>query len=258
MTDGEVLAGHLSDMLGKCRAKDIITSTRFLDLAERSDAARFCSQHKADAVFFGGYDGAERTVCVFIPEYLGADMFPSYFYEYGEESPIGVLRCRYSKDAPHLSHRDFLGSLMALGVKRETIGDILVFDLYADIFAAREIIPYLLENYKKAGRVPLSTEEIALSDITLPDEKTEQHRDTVASLRLDGIIAAVFSLSRAKAEEAISAGLVFVNDENIQKPDGKVCEGDKLVLRGRGKAKLVSVGGQSKKGRTVIIFERYV
>ena len=83
-------------------------------------------------------------------------------------------------------------------------------------------------------------------------------RDTVASLRLDNVIASAFQLSRAKAADAIRAGIVFVNSMQVEKPDMQVEEGSKLVLRGKGKAFLREVGGRTRKDRITIIIERYV
>lgn len=105
--------------------------------------------------------------------------------------------------------------------------------------------------------MPLSLKEIPLSEVIIPEQNIERRRDTVASMRLDGVLSAIFSLSRSKAEEAVTLGLVFVNDIKISKPDAPVKDGDKVVLRGMGKAKIISSDGVSKKGRTVIIFDRY-
>ena len=79
MTDSELLTAHLSDKLSLCQKNDMIVSTRFLDLTERAEAVRFCSVQKAPSVFFGGYGDAERTVCVFLPDFLSPDIFPQYF-----------------------------------------------------------------------------------------------------------------------------------------------------------------------------------
>lgn len=258
MTDGEVLLAHFADKLEECASENRITSTNFLDASQRSEAMRFCAARKARHVFFGGYDDAERTVCVFLPDYFGEDDFPAYFFENEDDSPLVAVRCKYPKDAPALTHRDFLGSLMALGIKRETVGDILVSERSADIFTLPQIAKCLLQDFNRAGRVSVSVSEISLRDVKIPAQRVESRRDTVASLRLDAVVSAVFSLSRGKAEEAIIAGLVFCNDVKTLKSDAKVCEGDKIVLRGSGKAMITSVGGFSKKGRTVILFDRYL
>ena len=258
MNEKDLFFKRLSELSRQCFENSMITNTNFLDAEERSEAMRSGSVGTNDPIFFGGYEDAERTVCVFYPDYVDRDTLPRLFYESTDDSPIRAIRCEYAKDAPSLSHRDFLGALMALGIKREMIGDILVGDRSADIFVMPQMVGYLIENFKKAGRVAIVANEIRLSDVNLPETKTVSKRDTVPSLRLDAVIASVFSLSRAKAEEAINAGIVFVNDRQTVKTDFKVSEGSKLVMRGSGKVKLLSASDISKKGRTIILFDKYL
>lgn len=138
------------------------------------------------------------------------------------------------------------------------IGDILVRDDGADIIIMDDIEDFLLLNYQKAGRTTLKLSSHPLSDLRIPEIRTAMISDTVASLRLDNIVSSVFKMSRSKAAEAIRTGLVFVNSSQAEKPDMKVEEGDKLVLRGKGKAYLREVGGQTRKDRTYIVAERYL
>lgn len=258
MTESELLTAHLSDKLALCRKNDMLVFSRFLDFTERSEAARFCASRKASSVFYGGYDDAERTLCVFLPDFFSADMFPSYFYENPDDCPVCAVRCECAAGSPPLSHRDYLGSLLALGIKRTSVGDILVSDRSADIFVLPPLVPLILQDYSRAGRVPVKVSQISPRDIVLPEARVEHLRDTVASPRLDAVISAVFSLSRSKAEEAVLGGIVFVNDVRIIKPDLKISDGDKLVLRGSGKVKITSSGELSKKVRTVILFDKYL
>lgn len=258
MNEKELFEKRLAELMLQCDNHAMITHTFFLDAEERSEAIRFCSSKSVNAVFFGGYDDAERTVCVFFPDYFQKESFPQYFIENPDDSPICALRCEYASGSPHLTHRDFLGALMALGIKREMLGDIIVGERTADIFVISHMAKYISENFNKAGRVPLTIKPINLNEINMSPFKTERRRDTVPSLRLDALIASVFSLSRSKAEEAIVSGIVFVNDRQILKTDAKISEGSKLVLRGSGKAVLVSASDVSKKGRTIILFDKYL
>lgn len=257
MNEKDLLLSRLADKLRLCRERDCIEQTAFLDAASLSEAKRFCAAEKARASFFGGYENAERVLCVFIPDFYPEEMFPSFFYEQSDEAPIKALRCTWAQGSPVLSHRDILGSVLALGIERETVGDILVSESSADVFVLSHMAEFILSDYKKAGRVPLSIKEIPLSEVRVPEQNVERKRDTVASMRLDGVLSAIFSLSRSKADEAVALGIVFVNDVRASKPDAPVKDGDKVVLRGMGKAKIVSSDGVSKKGRIVIIFDKY-
>lgn len=257
MNEKDVLVSHLSDKLRYCRERDCIQSTHFLDAASLSEAKRFCAAEKARAVFFGGYENAERVICAFIPDFYPDEMFPLYFFDGGEDQPVRAVRCTWAQGSPKLSHRDILGSMLALGITREATGDILVSECSADIFVLPQMVDFLISHYEKAGRVPLSVREIPLSEVILPEVNIERMRDTVASMRLDCVLSAIYSLSRSKAEEVVSAGITFVNDIKASKPDAPIKDGDKIVLRGMGKAKIISSDGISKRGRVVIIFDRY-
>lgn len=176
------------------------------------------------------------------------------------DCPFALLRvtAKSGVGARKLTHRDYLGSLMGLGIKREMTGDIIVKDSGADIIIMKEIADFLLMNYEKAGRANLKLE---IADITALDTGTvniEEKRDTVASLRLDNLVSSVFALSRGKAQEAIKAGIVFVNSSQAAKPDIQLKEGDKLVMRGRGKAVLREISGKTRKDRIYVVFDRYI
>ncbi|MBQ2218006.1 MAG: RNA-binding protein, partial [Firmicutes bacterium] len=112
--------------------------------------------------------------------------------------------------------------------------------------------------YAQAGHTALSCEIRPLSDLRPAAYEVKTCRDTVASLRLDSVLASMFSSSRGHAQEAIRQGLVAVNNRIVLKPDHFLQEGDKVSLRGKGKAVLVRVGGKSRKDRDCIEFERYL
>ncbi len=250
----EFLISHALDLARRCREDYVATNTRFLDLSERAaldSALRGCG---VKYVFFGGYGDAERTVCVFLPDYIeSTDEFFS-----GDDCPIEILRCACRAGSPTLTHRDFLGSMMALGIKRENTGDILVYPGGADILILKDIEKFLLNEYKSAGRVNFETEIVPVDGIRLPEQKMIKLRGSVASARLDNLIAEAFSLSRDAAAEAIIGGLVFVDNAKITKTDARVAEGSKLVLRSKGKVVFREIAGQTRRGRLSVIFEKYV
>ena len=138
------------------------------------------------------------------------------------------------------------------------IGDILVQEDGADILVSADMADYLVQNYVQAGRTSLSCTILPLSALRPGVFTVETRRDTVASLRLDSVLASMFSMSRGKAQEAIHMGLAAVNNRIVDKPDHFLSEGDKVSLRGKGKAILKEVGGKSRKDRDCIVFERYL
>ena len=231
----------------------MIVNTGFLSLSERSSALSVCRDHGARHAFWGGFADAERTVLFILPDYID-DSAP--FIPTEEDEPLCLFSCRTKQGARALSHRDYLGSL--LGVERSVIGDILVYENGADIIVMKSIAEYLLANYEKAGTTPLKTEILPITALTPPAVKTQTVRESVASLRLDNMLTAVFPISRTAAVEAIAKGLVFVNDTEAKKPDVHLHEGDKLVLRGHGKAYFREIAGTTRKGRIAVLFEKYI
>ena len=200
---------------------------------------------------FGGYEGAERKMLVFLPDYLEENAL------YEEDSPLVCLRAKfYEGDCP--SHRDFLGALMGAGIAREVLGDICVGKDSCDFFVTAEISSYILQNFTSAGRAKVSLTRITLSEVSVPEPEVKEIKDTLASLRLDSVVSSGFRIGRSLAAQYISAGKAAVNGPPCEKPDKAVTEGDKISLRGMGKIKLKTVGGQTKKGRISVVIDRYV
>ena len=123
---------------------------------------------------FGGYEGAERKMLVFLPDYLEENAL------YEEDSPLVCLRAKfYEGDCP--SHRDFLGALMGAGIAREVLGDICVGKDSCDFFVTAEISPYILQNFTSAGRAKVSLNRIPLSEVSVPEPEVKEIKDTLAS-----------------------------------------------------------------------------
>ncbi|MCQ2561984.1 MAG: YlmH/Sll1252 family protein, partial [Clostridia bacterium] len=246
----KMLLASIEDKQHQCENRNIITTTPFLSMAEQTLAE---DNHVLgpSGHFFGGTEDAERRIIVFLPDYL--EEIPQ-----GEDCPLCILRVTYPKGSRPLSHRDYLGSLLSLGVGRSVAGDIFVREGGADIIIVRDMADFFLQNYCQAGHINLSCTIHELEELQPGIIKKEEFRDTVASLRLDSIAASCFKMSRGNAQEAVKQGLVFVNNRQILKPDHILSEGDRIVLRGKGKAVLKEVGGKSRKDRDCIVCERYL
>ena len=201
---------------------------------------------------YGGYADAERRMLVCIP----ADLPLSD--EEAVEGLAQVLRVTKPAISRDLTHRDYLGSLLGLGIERRLTGDILVREDGADIFIVPEIADFLLREYHQAGRTEVKTEIVSVDEAIVPEMRSEMIRDTVSSVRLDSVISSAFRLSRSKAAEAIRSGLVSVDHIECLKTDAKVEVGAVLVLKGKGKAVLEEIGKESKKNRTWIRIKRFL
>ncbi|MCQ2770386.1 MAG: YlmH/Sll1252 family protein [Clostridia bacterium] len=252
----EVLLRHIEDKASECDRNYMITSSSFLDMAQRTAVENHLKSMHIRCVFYGGFEEAERTICIFYPDYI--DDIINHLNRNPKNNQIKPLRRKIKKGPPKLSHRDYLGALMALGIKREAIGDIIVYDEGADIIIKKEMESYLYSSLSSVGKNDVETEIIPIDKINAPVYKFVESRCTVPSLRLDAIIAEAFNLSRDKASQAINSGLVYINSLQTYKVDAKVKEGSKLVLRGHGKIILKEIIGLTKKERVAILIDRYV
>ena len=246
-----VLARAL-DKLELARARSVPAHTPFLSLAEQEGVARLTAAcgHPAHA-FWGGWEGAERKVCAFLPDWMEEDALQ------GEEGPIAAVALSLPQEAK-LTHRDYLGAILGLGLSREKLGDLLVGPGGCQVLLLREVEPILLTQLDQVGRYRAKAAPLPLGELRPPEQKTKTLRDTVAALRLDAVAASGFSLSRSKMAALIASGKVAVNGREQDKPDRPVAEGDVLTCRGLGKCVLREVSGTSRKGRIMLVLERYL
>ena len=147
---------------------------------------------------------------------------------------------------------------MGAGIGRETVGDICVAEGSCDFFVTAEIAPYIQQNFLSAGRTRVHMTQIPLREAQIPDPDVKEIKDTVASLRLDSILAAGFRMGRASASQQILSGKAAIDGLPCEKPDKPVAEGAVITLRGSGKIKLQTVHGQTKKGRLSVTIHRYL
>ena len=245
-----VLLGHILDKYDQCRQRNLPTNTAFLSPAEAQgarDLLRAAAIHEGFALL-GGYEGAERRMLFFLPDWQE---------EADASDAMAFLRAAWH-ESEHPTHRDLLGSLMALGVERETLGDILVSEGSADLIVSAGVAQYLLDNWTGAGRTALRLTAIGADALRVPEQKVKEIRDTVATLRLDAVTAAGFSMSRGKAAEYISAGKCELNYAPCVKGDKQTAESDVITVRGLGKIRLDAVGGNTKKGRICVEITRFL
>ena len=246
--DDYILFAHIYDRLVGAEQKNIPAYTQFLSPREQVLTSKMLAPMEIH--FFGGSVQAERAICYWIPDYLDQTWIE-------EEKPVACIRTSfYEKD--RLTHRDFLGGLMGIGIERHTIGDIFPAEGKCDFFVTREMLPYVLDNFLTVGRTKLHLEEIPLAAAMTPEINVKQINTTVASLRLDSVLGSGIGLSRGRSVELISSGRVSVNDLPCMKPDCLLEEGDKVSARGFGKLLLSHIGNRTKKDRISITIERYL
>ena len=244
-----LLLSRVWDKREQCRLRNIPTATAFLSPQEQAAAQHLLNAlgYREGYVLWGGYDGAERKRLLFLPEWMAEP----------DGTEIAAVRaaCRSGGD---LTHRDFLGSLMALGLTREKIGDILVESGGCQVLVDPLSLDFLTQSWDSAGRERLTVTPLPLEELTVPQAAVKEVRDTVSSLRLDNVLASGFGLSRGKAAEAVEKGAVQVNYTVCQKPDKPVSAGDVITCRGLGKCVLDTVGSPTKKNRLPVVIRRFI
>lgn len=240
------LLRRAEDLCTRCERTATVTATPFLTPAEQY-ALTAWAKHRADCtvVLHGGHSNCERKAAFFLPFYLAPEDFDASEY-------LRAVRVTASFGTP--GHRDYLGALLGLGVRREWIGDVLVFDNMAYVLCLPSVEEHL-RTLEKVGRCGVKTASVALRDVPAPERRTKTVTFTVRSLRLDAAIAGLFGLSRTAAAERIRAGLASLNYSECLRTDAPVQVGDILSLRGAGKGAITDAGGISRKGRQFITAE---
>lgn len=198
---------------------------------------------------FGGYDFSERQMVAFLPDALCYE----YFY------PISVLKIRplQKKFSETLSHRDYLGAILNLGLERSKIGDIVVQDDFAILFVHQSLESFVQDELKRIRHTSVITEVENFQDFSY-SPKIEEKKGTVSSLRLDSILALAFSSSRTKLVAYIENGKVFVNGKLITSNGHQIKDSDIISVRGLGRFQYKGMVSQTKKRRYFVTIHLYI
>lgn len=242
----EELLRRAEDLCARCERTCSVTATAFLTPAEQYSLSAWAKRKQGcTCVLLGGGEACERKAAFFLPFYLAPEDFDVSEY-------IRAVKITPAFGEP--GHRDYLGALLALGVRREWLGDIVVTGGNAYVFCLKSIETALL-GLERVGRCGVKVSSVPLSEVPAPERRVKAVTFTVQSARFDAALAGLFGLSRTAAAEKIRAGLASRNYSECPRPDAPVREGDILSLRGEGKGEIKTVGGESRKGRVFVTAE---
>ena len=224
--------------------------TGFLSSTDISLLHETAREQKLNFILWGGYENAERKMARFgDKELIGYEL----------DFPISIVCIEpiLKKFSDEFTHRDFLGSIMNLGIKRETIGDILVMDRFAYVFVDEKIADYIVENLKKVRHTHMKVTRIEALPVEF-EAKRNVCKILVSSLRLDVVIAGKYNISRNQALELFRSKKVFLNERLCENNSYIVKQDDIISVRGYGKMVFKEISGETKKGRVYIQVEEYV
>ena len=230
--------------------RGIVIFSDFLNLNElnilhTTPKDMFLSQYKT----YGGYDLSERQMAVFLPDAL--------YYDY--EYPIQIIEVTPSSKrfAEDLTHRDYLGALMNLGIERSKVGDIIVEDQKGLIFVKEELAEYIADNLTVVRHTNVNT-SIGKGVKVDYEPRFEELKGTVSSIRLDSVLALAYPLSRSKITAQIEAGKVFVNGKLITSNGYRLKDNDIISVRKMGRIAYDGILSETKKGRYLISVRKYM
>lgn len=252
------LRKRLLELADKSYSRGIYTYTPFLSLSQQQVFHAIKTELSyAGYGMEGGASACERKIIRFgSPENLG----------YDEEYPIAVIQIRpvLPKFADKLTHRDFLGAVMNLGIERSTIGDIFIQEQEGSreqsssqrsddgqsgiLFCQQSIVPYLLENLRQIKHTNIKCQVVS-GEIAIQSAEPEKITVTVSSARIDSIIAKLYHISRSQSLALFRAGRIFVNGITMENNSYQLKKDDAVTVRGYGKFLYYGQSGETKKGK---------
>ncbi|MCD7776467.1 MAG: YlmH/Sll1252 family protein [Firmicutes bacterium] len=222
----------------------------------------FSGEDVKRAVFYGGYDGADRKKLFILPDYLlpGADTYEEDTRQlFSEEISLLLIE---GSGYETLSHRDYMGALLGLGIKRSVLGDIICCgDSLAYALTDAKMADFISQNLSSVGRDRVKIKVLPLYPTPCELEsavRTEKVTFTAASMRADGVLSALTSISRERAKSIIASGLFEVNYVPVLKPDAELHEGDIISARGFGKYIIGQCTSATRRGRLRVLAEKYI
>lgn len=245
----QLFRNRVQELAELCFRRDVPTNTDFLNLSEQKIFHSISGiLPPVKFVLSGGFESSERQVVCFLPSYEDDLYEPPY-----ECLKITPLNRKFAEE---LNHRDYLGAIMNLGIERSMLGDIVLKDGDAYVFALKKMSRYIMESLTTIRHTSVIV-EIAENSVDLLKPEVEEIQGTVSSIRLDSIVALCGRLSRTKAASYIEAEKVYVNGQIASQVSRGLKDGEVISIRGIGKFKFDGSGGQSKKGRIVVTLLKY-
>ena len=254
--EDKILLAQILDKIEFSRQREKIEYTDFLDMYQISLVKSFMKKIDfQNFVLYGGFKNSERNVLIIYPEKYDTNMIEKNYSKI-----IKAIRITLDEEEKgKYSHRNYLGGIVKLGMKREKVGDILVSDDGADIIVKSETAETLKQELGTLTRFENAKFElIELNDLRKQEIKVEEMSIIVPSLRLDNFVSDLAKTSRSKAVQIIDSERVFINGQNETKASKQVKIDDVITIRGKGRFIVKEFSGSTRSGRTIVKIEKYV
>ena len=260
MTKEETLfRRRLEDLIERSDRIGYPVYSDFLDGGQRLIAQTCVLPPQLRMMFIGGYQDAERVVAAFYPAFFNYEIQNGVPDE-TMDHPVRALAIRlkgakFVHERP--GHRDYLGALMGLGIKRETLGDILVHEEGAVLIALESIVPFIQENLLSVCSADVTVEPIPLEEVGKFTPDGQEKIIDVSSARLDAVISKTFSCGRTEALQWVRGGRVHLNWKEVQANDKAIKPGDLISVRGKGRIRILDTVGTTRSGRLKLKIEKF-
>lgn len=256
--EDKLLISKMFDKIDFMNKRNSIEYTDFLDMRQRQLLEKVLKEIRFNNyIATGGFKSAERTVLIFYPEKL-EELFNKGFFDYN--TILNVVKIKLPNELKGIyKHRDYLGAIIKVGIKREKVGDINVYKDGADLIVLKDAVKYILEGLQKLTRFSKSEfENIKLEELNIQEPKLQILNIIVPSMRIDSILSEIIRTSRAKALEIIKEEKVFINHEIVAKGSKEVKNSDMITVRGKGRFKVNGIINNTKKGNLILEIEKYI
>lgn len=241
-----ILKNRFKELSSRASNRGTYFYSEFLNLHEQTILS---DEIKYGYTLFGGYDDAERKIACFGTE---------EDFGYPAQPPVAIIKIAPLSDkfSDNLTHRDFLGSLIGLGIKRETLGDIIIKENKGYLFCLESISQYIIDTLCKVKHTSVSCSLCeTIPQDALPDPKEKMV--IVSSLRLDVLISGVYDISRSKSSNLIDGEKVFINGKLAKSNSVNIENGSMISVRGYGRFRYTEILGTTRKDRIRILCEIY-
>ena len=258
INDDRLLVSKLLDKIEFVNKRNSVEYTEFLDMRQRQLLEKVMAELKvSNYVATGGYKTAERTVLVIYPEKL-EEIIQNEQFDFN--TIFAVVRISLPNELKGMySHRDYLGAIIKIGMRREKVGDIITSKDGADLIVLKEAEKYITSGLKELTRFSKAEfQSLRLEELNIEEPKTQVIDIIIPSMRIDSIVSEIIRTSRAKAMTIIKEERVFINHELITKGSKEVKENDIITVRGKGRFKVGKIVNSTRKGNLVLKVEKYV